>query len=199
MNTFSSYTNPIGINTMNDNIPDLKIEMMNDGHGDGLILLEQDSGGNIDRVAIHPIHLRYMAEKMGLLESSDPTAQKTIATLQRRMISLRDRIENLSDWMAEFSDHRHADLSYETNQLDAMADLAREWCCDFEEPEPAANRASLITVMSDKPADGHASLSMVDSDMPAHREKKSVPGTDSSKTGGEKQVATIATLFRLEG
>ena len=145
---------------MNDNIPDLKIEMMNDGQGDGLILLEQDSGGNIDRVAIHPIHLRYMAEKMGLVESSDPTTQKTIATLQRRMISLRDRIESLSDWMAQFRDHRHTDLSHETTQIAAMADLSREWCCDFE--EPPANRASLSTV---------------DSDKPAHWEKKVEPGS----------------------
>ena len=136
---------------MNDNIPELKIEMLNDGQGDGLILLEQDSGGNIDRVAIHPIHLRYMAEKMGLLESSDPTALKTITTLQRRMTALRDRIESLSDWMAQFSDHRHADLSHETTQLDAMADLAREWCRDFDELEPVVNRVSLETATRDQP------------------------------------------------
>lgn len=138
---------------MNDNIPDLKIEMLNDGQGDGLILLEQDSGGNIGRVAIHPIHLRYMAEKMGLLESSDPTANKTITTLQRRMVALRDRIENLSDWMARFSDHRHADLSHETTRLTAMADLAREWCCEFEELEQTAHSSSLSTVDSDKPTE----------------------------------------------
>ena len=60
---------------MNDNIPDLKIEMMDDGHGDGLILLEQESGGNIDRGAIHPIQLRYMAEKNGAagIERTDRT------------------------------------------------------------------------------------------------------------------------------
>ena len=85
--------------------------MIADEQGDGLILLEQDSRGNIDRVAIHPLHLRYMAEKMGLIETSDPTAQKTIAALQRRMLALRDRIENLSEWMAKYSDHKHADLS----------------------------------------------------------------------------------------
>ena len=109
---------------MSDSIPELKIEMTDDGQDDGLILLEQDSCGNIDRVAIHPIHLRYMAEKMGLVEASDPTAAKTIATLQRRMVALRDRIETLADWMARYSDHKHADLSHETTQLDAMADLA---------------------------------------------------------------------------
>ena len=128
---------------MNDSIPDLKIELMNDSHG-SLILLEQDSGGNIDRVAIHPIHLRYMAEKMGLLESSDPTAQKTIVTLQRRMGALRDRIESLADWMAQYSDHRHADLSHETTQLNAMADLSREWCHDFEESELTTPDAPMV-------------------------------------------------------
>ena len=136
---------------MNDNIPELKIEMMDDGQGDGLIFLEQDSCGNIDRVAIHPIHLRYMAEKMGLVESSDPTAAKTIATLQRRMVALRDRIESLADWMARYSDHKHADLSHETTQLDAMADLAREWCHDFEESARAAPNSSLPMVDGAKP------------------------------------------------
>ena len=138
---------------MNDSIPDLKIELMDDGLGDGLILLEQDSCGNIDRVAIHPIHLRYMAEKMGLVPSSDLQAAKTIATLQRRMAALRDRIENLADWMAKYSDHKHADLSHETTQPDEMADLAREWCHDFEESEQAAHRSPLETVSSDKPTE----------------------------------------------
>lgn len=137
---------------MNESIPDLKIELMDDNSG-SLILLEQDSGGNIDRVAIHLIHLRYMAEKMGLVESDSTQALKTIATLQRRMVALRDRIESLADWMAQYSDHRHADLSHETTQLNAMADLAREWCHDFEESEQAAHRASLSTVDSEKPAE----------------------------------------------
>lgn len=136
---------------MNDSIPDLKIELMDDGEGEGLILLEQDSCGNIDRVAIHPIHLRYMAEKMGLVPSSDLLAAKTIATLQRRMTALRDRIERLAEWMAQHSDHQHADLSHETTQLDAMADLAREWCCDFDESEQRAPGSSLETVSSEKP------------------------------------------------
>ena len=136
---------------MNDNIPELKIEMMADGTGDGLILLEQDSCGNIDRVAIHPIHLRYMAEKMGLVETSDPQAQKTIAMLTRRMVALRDRMESLADWMAQYSDHKHADLSYETTQLNAMADLACEWCYDLDDNAPAAPTSSLSTVDSDRP------------------------------------------------
>ena len=128
---------------MNDNIPELKIEMMADEQG-SLILLEQDGGGDLDRIAIHPIHLRYMAEKMGLITTNDPQILKTIAALQRRMLALRDRIENLSDWMAQHSDHKHADLSHETTQLNAMADLAREWCYDFEEIEQAELDVSIF-------------------------------------------------------
>lgn len=116
---------------MNDSIPDLKIELMDDGIGDGLILLEQESCGNVDRVSIHPIHLRYMAEKCGLVATSDPTAQRTIATLARRLVLLRDRIDNLGSYLANHSDHKHADLSYECTYATATADIAEEFCVDL--------------------------------------------------------------------
>ena len=55
--------------------------------------------------------------------------------------------------MARYSDHKHADLSHETTQLDAMADLAREWCHDFEELEQAAHHSSLPMMDSAKPSE----------------------------------------------
>ncbi len=121
---------------LNDSIPELKIERMDDGTGDGLILLTQDSGGNIDRVAIHPIHLRYMAEKMGLIETSDPTAHKTIATLTRRLQLLRDRVDHLADWLANHSDHKHADLTYELTYARATADIAASFHGEMMDTEP---------------------------------------------------------------
>ena len=124
---------------LNDNIPELKIEFMADGMGDGLILLEQDSCGNVDRVAIHPIHLRYMAEKMGLVETSDPAAQKTIATLTRRMLALNDRIQHLDHWLRTLSDTDHADLTYEIGFSGGTADMASEFCADFEGVELDTN------------------------------------------------------------
>lgn len=120
---------------LNDNIPELKIERMDDGHGDGLILLEQDSGGNVDRVAIHPIHLRYMAEKMGLVETSDPAAQKTIATLTRRLRVLCYRVDHLAHWLTNHSDHKHADLSYEMTYATATSEIADEFCADLVDAE----------------------------------------------------------------
>jgi hypothetical protein len=123
---------------LNDNIPEIKIEFMADGLGDGLILLEQDSCGNIDRVAIHPIHLRYMAEKAGLVETTDPQALRTIATLSRRLMVLRDRIDHLSDYLTHQSDHDHANLDYELTYITATADIANEFCADLGEPLPKA-------------------------------------------------------------
>lgn len=123
---------------MNDNIPELKIELMDDSIG-SLILLEQDSCGNLDRVAIHPIHLRYMAEKFGLIESSDPQGQKTIATLTRRLHLLRDRIGHLHNYLVNHSDHKHADLSYEVTYTTACIDLADEFCAELVDTVTPSN------------------------------------------------------------
>lgn len=153
---------------MNDSIPDLKIELMEDGIGDGLILLEQDNGGNVDRVAIHPMHLRFMAEKFGLIDTSDPQAQKTIAMLTRRMHLLHDRIDHLCDWLTNHSDHRHADLSYEVAYARATADIAEEFCIDLSQigtsPNqglaPCKHSASSIPSSNDAPSIGQAMLEL---------------------------------------
>jgi hypothetical protein len=120
---------------MIDNIPGLKVEKTDDG----LILFEQDDGGNVERVAIHPLHLRYMAEKTGLIATSDVQAAKTIATLERRLRLLRHRIDHLGNWLTNHSDRKHADLDYEVTYAVATADIAEEFCADIGGAEEAAN------------------------------------------------------------
>lgn len=115
-----------------DTIPHLNIEVL----PDGLIRLENESMGDSYVVDIHPVQLRHIAEKMGLVESGDPTAQKAIATLQRRMVLLRDRIDNLHSYLVNHSDHRHADLTYEVTYITATIDIADEFCADFEATMP---------------------------------------------------------------
>ena len=70
------------------------------------------------------------------------------------MVGLHDRIEALADWMAQHSDHRHADLSYETTQLDALLDLASEWCADFhsEQAGPAVQSDTTQAQCTSAPA-----------------------------------------------
>ena len=123
-------------NNVNDSSPELKIEHL----ADGLIVLEQDSAGNIDRVAIHPIHIRHMVEKMGLVESSDLQAQKTIATLTRRLLVLHERIDHMAYWLATHSDSKHADLSYEQTYATATADIAGEFCAELEGVQPCTEQ-----------------------------------------------------------
>lgn len=118
--------------TMNENTPEQIEGLTIERAADGYILLEQDSGGNIDRVAIHPIHLRYMAEQFGLEATSDPQAAKTIAMLTRRLLVLNDRIDHLADWLANHSDHKHADLTHEMTYARATADIAAEFCAELD-------------------------------------------------------------------
>jgi hypothetical protein len=140
---------------LNTTIPELKIEFLDDGQGDGLILLEQDSCGNLDRVAIHPIHLRYMAEKFGLIKTSNPAAQKTIATLTRRLLVLRDRIDHMSDYLTNHSDHAHANLDYEQTYATATSDIADEFCAELmdtpatiADPSPAPCKPDASTAQT---------------------------------------------------
>lgn len=114
---------------MRDDIPELRIEPMDEGSP--LLLLEQDGGGNVDRVAVHPIHVRYMAERMGLAEASDLDAHRTIARLTRRMRMLTGRIVELADQLNGFSDA----MEREKALARATADMAVEFCAELSPEE----------------------------------------------------------------
>ncbi|MBA3773996.1 MAG: hypothetical protein H0X13_16345 [Ramlibacter sp.] len=93
------------------------------------INLEQDLGcGEVDRITLHPIHLRLLAECTGLLAPGSSTGRDlTIAWLCRQMRILYERINRLDDWLHEHSDHEHADLSYEMTYSFATWELAHEF------------------------------------------------------------------------
>jgi hypothetical protein len=117
---------------MNETIPDLTISTTTDD----LIELEQQNGlDDPDRIRIHPLHLRLMAERLGLVPTGDAAAARTVATMTRRLHLLRGRIAHLAEWLTLHSDHEHADLSYEQNYARATADIADEFCAEL----PASN------------------------------------------------------------
>ena len=113
----------------------LSAEQVNDEHGEAIMLTQQDGIEEPQSVLVHPWQLRAVCEQFDLI-ASDQQAAQTISTLQRRMVGLRERIDDLTCWMAKHSDHEHADLTYEMTQLRALRDLADEWCADFEEGLP---------------------------------------------------------------
>lgn len=120
---------------------ELTAEWVNDNQGKAIMLTQPaDNYDEPDTVLIHPWQLRAVCEQFGII-ASDPQAAKTIATLTRRLVVLRDRIDHLSDWLVNQSDSRHADLSYEQTYASATADIAYEFCAELldttEDPAPA--------------------------------------------------------------
>ena len=129
-----------------------KVEWLNDKHGPGILFTQQDGNDETNEVLVHPYQLRGVAEHFGLVKA-DPQAANTIATLQRRMLALRDRIDALSEYMTNFSDHKHADLTHELNTVNLLAELADEWCADFENTpaELSATAAHPATCLTASP------------------------------------------------
>ena len=119
-----------------DSVPHLNIEVLNNGN----IRLENESMGDCYSVDLHPMHLRLIAEKMGLVEASDPQAQKTNATLTRRLLVLHERIDHMAYWLANHSDSKHADLSYEQTYATATADIAGEFCAELAGVQPCTEQ-----------------------------------------------------------
>lgn len=109
----------------------LSAELVNDKYGTAIMLTQQEDGyDEPDTVLVHPFQLLAVCEQFGIV-TSDQQASKTIATLQRRMERLRGRIDAIAEWITQHSDQRHTDLTYEITQLQALQDLASEWCGDF--------------------------------------------------------------------
>ena len=126
----------------------LTAEHVNDKSGPAVMLTQQEGIEDATTIIIHPWQLVAACQHLGLT-ASDPKVAKDIATLQRRMLALRDRIDSLADWMEKFSDHKHADLTYEMTQLHALQELACEWCHDLDDKAPATLNAALTSVDSE--------------------------------------------------
>lgn len=94
------------------------------------IQLEQDAGcGEVSHITLHRTQVALLAEQMGVVRAPlDVEAAQTIATLTRRLNVLRDRIDHMAHWLANHSDSRHADLTYEQTYATATADIANEFC-----------------------------------------------------------------------
>ena len=117
----------------------IKASRIEDAHGPA-ILLEQDGTTEAYSVILHPWQLLAVCQHFGLIAGTGE-AQKAIRTLQRRLLALDDRIQDLAHYVAEYSDHDHADLTTEMERLRALADLSSEWVAEMQdvaaEPEAA--------------------------------------------------------------
>lgn len=126
-----------------DTIPQLNIEVL----PGGLIRLENESMGDSYVVDIHEVHLRHIAEKMGLIaevSASDAellrtergrvaALERTLDRYKRALLAIKVRAEQLHDNIFNCSQRGHEDLGIEVAQSAALADFAEFVCIEFED------------------------------------------------------------------
>ena len=89
------------------------------------ILLQQTVNGEAERISIHPVQLRYIAEQFGLIAPGDQDAAKAIAAMQRRLKQVRDRARHQVEILKAGSpEHAYAE---------ATAAIVDEYCADLVE------------------------------------------------------------------
>lgn len=117
---------------MNTEIPHLKIERLENG----CIRLENTDCGDSYVVDIHPLHLRYMAEKLGLVGAMSETeaqALRAVDRLTRRLNVLHERIAKMDSWLWEHRDFDEADINVEVWFSKATLDLSTEFQAEIAE------------------------------------------------------------------
>ena len=105
-------------------------DLIADERGTFIDLTQQDGCGDTASVYLHPWQLKSIMQELGVI-SADQDATKKIATLERRLMGLRDRVAILHDFLYKNSDH----LSWEVLYVTATVDIADEFCVDFEQAE----------------------------------------------------------------
>lgn len=73
-------------------IPGVKVT----SNDDGTLMLEQAWPGGVDRVEVHPVDLRYMIDRMGLVpvpSASNARVVREIEKMKRRLLVLKPRID----------------------------------------------------------------------------------------------------------
>lgn len=113
-------------------IDDLAFEIEGDK-----VTLEQDAGcGEVHMVTLHAIHLRHLAESMGMVktvEASGAELMRDMARYQRALLMLRDQAEHLYSMMVDLVNCGHNDIGVELAKATALADFASHICNEFED------------------------------------------------------------------
>ena len=131
---------------LKESIPHLSIEVLEAG----IVRLENESMGDSCVVDVHSIHLRLIAEKMGLVRevsASDAELRRDLSRYKRALLMLWDRAEQLHQNIAGLSRQGHQEMGIEVAQSAALADFFEHICVDFkddftaEPPNTPKNRA----------------------------------------------------------
>ena len=109
---------------------------------DGAVNLEQDAGcGEVERILLHPIHVRHLAEKVGLIREPDTDdrpsyaeLQREISRLQRALIHIRGKVVDLHGNLLLTSGMGHEEIGRELDATALIWDMLDFVCADFAAP-----------------------------------------------------------------
>jgi len=116
-----------------ENIPAVEIELMENGN---IRVTDKSDFAQDYAVDLHPVHLRLIAERMGLareVSASEAGALQMVEKLARRLRVLQGRVEQLQKWLAAAPDTENADITAEYWFNDATLDLANEFVRELDE------------------------------------------------------------------
>lgn len=166
-----------------ENIPCLNIE----ANDDGTITLEQNWCGNAERVAIHPVHVRLLAEKLGMVGEVSATDAELLRTergqvaalrlendrLKRNMLRVREHGLALQADFAEHADWKHADLVEPMNQINTLVLLFDMAVDDYTARDPCESPRATHGNPAEIAADGDVTPSH------ARTRRNSTPADDA--------------------
>jgi len=192
-----------------EEVPAVDIELLENG----IVRVTDKSDFQDDHsVDLHPIHLRLIAERMGLAASvtdSEAQALLMVDKLARRMRVLHERIKKVHEWMWENADRGfdECDINIEAWFIDATLDLSKEFMAEIEESRavvtPRRGDAGKPTGLyatnpTGNPAETHSVSGM--SKTPGNGTLRTVPKKGAlSKPKSGTLSAAAAPLFPEDG
>lgn len=172
---------------MNEFIPHLSIETLDNGN----LRLENETVGDSYVVDLHPIHVRLLAEQLGLIArpSESIADQPTLAEqardidrLKRNMLRVRQHALQLQYKFANDADWKHADLTFEMGLINTLVDLLDMAVDDFADDFTSSDPTPYV------PA------SMGDAQDPQPR-KSGADREKARRASGDSDTATAGPLF----
>ncbi|MFN7121893.1 MAG: hypothetical protein ACK4NM_07660 [Hydrogenophaga sp.] len=125
---------------MKESIPHLEIELLPNGN----LRLENESMGDSYVVDVHPMHLRLMAERLGLVREMSQTDAQLLKQERERADKLRAELDRLVQWLTivearadqlhdnlmGVSQNDHDEVNIEIAQSAALADIVEQVLID---------------------------------------------------------------------
>lgn len=122
-------------------MPGVKAEFVTDEHGQIVFITDLDSCADRSAtVGLHPMQLRYLAERFAGLEPQPQPFATTSASLIERLVVLADHIEDLYTALLTSRAPEYTDMSHEMACARALHSIAQAFICDLPgatDTEPA--------------------------------------------------------------